>query len=639
MQIEDYAIIGDCRTAALVSREGSIDWLCAPRFDSGACFAALLGTPDNGRWKLAPADQVKIKDIRRRYRPGSLVLETEFATSTGRVRVTDAMAIDSAMPIVARVVEGLHGEVPMRSDLIIRFDYGWIVPWVSWEEGGVSAIAGPDKLRLRSRISHQGEGMTTVADFTVQEGQKLPFSLAWHPSTERAPAGLEADEIIRDADVWWRNWSSRCHGQCNKESDAVIRSLLTLKALTYAPTGGVLAAPTTSLPEQIGGVRNWDYRFCWLRDATFTLLALVNSGYLDEARDWREWLLRAVAGRPEHLQIMYGLAGERRLTELEVEWLDGYEGSKPVRVGNAAFGQFQLDVYGEVADALYQAHRHGLKELDDAWQMSQILLHFLETAWKEPDEGIWEVRGVRRPFVHSKVMAWVAFDRAIRSVERFGLSTDRLDPWRAARKAIHEEVCEKGFDTGLNSFVQSYGSPHLDASLLMIPLVGFLPPDDPRMKGTVAAIEQRLVDRGFVRRYDSDADVDGLPMGEGAFLPCTFWLADNLALQGRRDEAREIYERLLAIRNDVGLLAEEYDPGAKRLLGNFPQAFSHVCLVNTAQPRPGGRRALRAATQTLTRCMSIPNVTSRDDYQLIHHRHRTTRGRSSRRTRGRRRRA
>jgi GH15 family glucan-1,4-alpha-glucosidase len=583
MRIEDYAMIGDCRTAALVSRGGSVDWLCSPRFDSGACFAALLGSPENGHWTLAPAGGVKIKDVRRQYRPGSLVLETEFTTSSGVVRITDAMAIDSATPTVARVVEGLRGEVPIRSELIIRFDYGWIVPWVSSREGGVAAIAGPDELRLRSWVPHRGEGLTTVADFTIKEGQKIPFTLAWHPSTERAPAGLDAEEVIRDADGWWRDWSNRYDARSRNEDQAVVRSLLTLKGLTYAPTGGILAAATTSLPERIGGVRNWDYRYCWLRDATFTLLALVNAGYLDEACEWREWLLRAVAGRPEHLQIMYGLAGERRLTELELEWLDGYEGSKPVRVGNAASGQFQLDVYGEVADALYQAHRHGLRPLDDAWRMGQVLLHFLETAWKEPDEGIWEVRGGRRHFVHSKVMAWVAFDRGVRSVERFGYSADRLDRWKAARDAIHAEVCEKGFDPELNSFVQSYGSPHLDASLLMIPLVGFLPPDDPRMKGTVAAIQQRLVDQGFVRRYDSDADVDGLPPGEGAFLPCTFWLADNLALQGRRNEAREIYERLLAIRNDVGLLAEEYDPVAKRLLGNFPQAFSHVCLVNTAR--------------------------------------------------------
>jgi GH15 family glucan-1,4-alpha-glucosidase len=583
MRIEDYAMIGDCRTAALVGRDGSIDWLCLPRFDSGACFAALLGSPENGRWKLAPADNVEVRKVERRYRPGSMVLETEFYTDSGAVRVTDAMAMDSETPTVARVVEGLRGEVPIRSELGIRFDYGWIVPWVTHHERGISAIAGPDKLRLRSWVESKGEGYVTVANFLVRGGQKVPFTLAWHPSTMKAPAGLDAEGVIHDADDFWRSWSAQCEGDESCNDQAVRRSLLTLKALTYGPTGGIVAAPTMSIPEKIGGIRNWDYRFCWLRDATFTLLSLVNAGYLEEAREWREWLLRAVAGRPDNLQIMYGVAGERRLTEFELDWLAGYEGSKPVRVGNAASGQFQLDVYGEIADALYQAHRHGLCDLDDAWRMSQTILRFLEDACKEPDEGIWEVRGGRRHFTHSKVMAWVAFDRGIKAVEQFGYSAEGVGRWKEARDAIHREVCEKGFDAELNSFVQSYGSPHLDASLLMIPLVGFLPAADTRMMGTVAAIEERLMRDAFVQRYDSPADVDGLPIGEGAFLPCTFWLADNLALQGRRDEAREIYERLLAIRNDVGLLAEEYDPIARRQLGNFPQAFSHVCLVNTAR--------------------------------------------------------
>jgi GH15 family glucan-1,4-alpha-glucosidase len=425
MRIEDYAMIGDCRTAALVGRDGSIDWLCAPRFDSGACFAALLGTPENGRWQLAPSDRVEIQEVRRRYRPGSMVLETEFSTGSGAVRVTDAMAMDSPTPTVARVVEGLRGEVPMRSDIILRFDYGWIVPWVTRQESGVSAIAGPDKLRLRSWVEHRGERFTTVAEFLVKEGQKVPFTLAWHPSAEPAPPGLDAEGVVRDTDAWWRAWSGRCGGQtCGDE--AVVRSLLTLKALTYGPTGGIVAAATTSLPEWIGGVRNWDYRFCWLRDATFTLLALINAGYLDEARDWRQWLLRAVAGRPEHLQIMYGVAGERRLTEFTLDWLEGYEGSKPVRVGNAASGQFQLDVHGEVFDALYQAHCHGLAPLDDAWRVGRVLLRFLEKAWKQPDEGIWEVRGQRRHFTHSKVMAWVAFDRGVRSIEQYNLPADHL---------------------------------------------------------------------------------------------------------------------------------------------------------------------------------------------------------------------
>jgi GH15 family glucan-1,4-alpha-glucosidase len=583
LRIEDYAMIGDCRTAALVGLDGSIDWLCLPRFDSGACFAALLGSPENGRWKLAPADTVEVRKVERRYRPDSMVLETDFTTGTGTVRIIDAMAIDTPTPTVARVVEGLRGEVPMRSELVIRFDYGWIVPWVTGHERGISAIAGPDKLRLRSWVEHQGEGYATVADFTVKEGQKVPFTLAWHPSAGKAPAGLDAQGVIHDADNYWKTWAARCKVDPLREDGAVLRSLLVLKALTYGPTGGIVAAPTTSIPEKIGGVRNWDYRFCWLRDATFTLLSLVNAGYLDEACAWREWLLRAVAGRPDNLQIMYGVDGERRLTEFELEWLSGYEESKPVRVGNAASGQFQLDVYGEVADALYQSHRQGLRPLDDAWRMSQTIIRFLEDAWKEPDEGIWEVRGERRHFTHSKVMAWVAFDRAVKAIEQFRYSSENLERWKAARDTVHSEVCTKGFDNTLNSFVQSYGSPHLDASLLMIPLVGFLPADDPRMIGTVAAIEQRLMRDEFVQRYDSAGDVDGLPKGEGAFLPCTFWLADNLALQGRREEACALYKRLLDIRNDVGLLAEEYDPHAKRQLGNFPQAFSHVCLVNTAQ--------------------------------------------------------
>jgi GH15 family glucan-1,4-alpha-glucosidase len=583
MRIEDYAMIGDRRTAALVGRDGSIDWLCLPRFDSGACFAALLGSPENGRWKLALAENLEVRKVERRYRPGSMVLETDLITASGAVRITDAMAIDTPTPTVARVVDGLRGEVPMRSELVVRFDYGWIVPWVTRHDRGISATAGPDTVRLRSWVEHHGEDYTTVAEFTVREGQKVPFTLSWHPSTEAAPAGLDAEGVIADADIYWRRWSDRCDVGPTCEDEAVRRSLLVLKALTYQPTGGIVAAPTMSIPEKIGGVRNWDYRFCWLRDATFTLLALVSAGYLEEACEWRQWLLRAVAGRPENLQIMYGLAGERRLTELELEWLPGYDGSRPVHVGNAASGQFQLDVYGELADALYQSHRHGLRELDDAWRMSKTILRFLEDAWKEPDEGIWEVRGDRRHFTHSKVMAWVAFDRGVKAIEQFGYDGEYLDQWKAARDAIHREICARGFDPRLNAFVQSYGSPHLDASLLMIPLVGFLPADDPRMFGTVAAIEKRLLRDGFVQRYNSSEDVDGLPTGEGAFLPCTFWLADNLALQGRRDEAREVYRRLLDIRNDVGLLAEEFDPIAGRQLGNFPQAFSHVCLVNTAR--------------------------------------------------------
>ena len=585
MRIEDYAVIGDCRTAALVGRDGSIDWLCVPRFDSGACFAALLGNEENGRWRVAPGEGVEIREVRRRYRPNSLVLETEFVTGSGVLRVTDAMAIDTPTPTVVRLVEGVEGEVPVRSAVTVRFDYGWIVPWVRRADGSTTAIAGPDMVRLRGGVRHEGRGMESVAEFTVKAGQTVPFALVYHPSHEPEPSQTDPVEAVKTADAWWRDWAGKAEGALNGDRDMVTRSLLTLKALTYAPTGGIVAAATTSLPEKIGGVRNWDYRFCWLRDATFTLLAFVSAGYLDEARAWRDWLLRAVAGLPDRLQIMYGVAGERRLTEMEVPWLGGYEGSKPVRAGNAASEQFQLDVYGEIFDALHQAHKHGLATLDDAWRLGRSLLDFVGRAWTEPDEGIWEVRGGRRHFTHSKVMAWVVFDRAVKAVEEFGLPAepDTLGAWRDTRDAIHAQVCREGFDAGLNSFVQSYGSKALDASLLMIPLVGFLPADDPRMLGTVEAIRGRLVDRGFVKRYDSDADVDGLPPGEGVFLPCTFWLADNLAMQGRRDEAVEVFERLLSVANDVGLLAEEYDLDAGRQLGNFPQAFSHVCLVNTAR--------------------------------------------------------
>jgi len=596
LRIEDYAMIGDCRTSALVGRDGSIDWLCAPRFDSGACFAALLGTPENGRWQVAPAPGVTVREVRRRYRPGTLVLETEFRTDSGVVRLTDAMAVNSSTPTVVRVAEGVRGDTPMRSELVVRYDYGSIIPWVQRTEVGVSATAGPDALQFRAGVPHRGEGMTTAAEFTLKEGQKVPFTLAWHPSHETSPPGLDALSAVADADVWWHEWSDRC-GHIDATRDTVLRSLLTLKGLSYRPTGGIVAASTTSLPESIGGVRNWDYRYCWLRDATFALLALVHAGYLEEARAWREWLLRAVAGRPDKLQIMYGLAGERRLNEMEVPWLNGYEGSKPVRVGNAASGQFQLDVYGEVADVLFQAHKCGLASMDDAWRMGQTIIESLETAWKEPDEGIWEVRGPRQHFTHSKVMAWVAFDRIVKGAEQFGreFAPGVLDRWRAARDEVHAQVCRQGFDADLNSFVQAYGSKNLDASLLMIPVVGFLPAGDPRMVGTVAAVQDRLMEQGFLRRYDSGSNIDGLPPGEGAFLPCTFWLADNLALQGKTSEAREVFDRLLAVRNDVGLLAEEYDPAAGRQLGNFPQAFSHLCLVNTArilnnQADPAGNR-------------------------------------------------
>jgi GH15 family glucan-1,4-alpha-glucosidase len=586
LRIEDYAMIGDCYTAALVGRDGSVDWLCLPRFDSGACFAALLGTPDHGRWLLAPAGEVT--KTSRRYRDGTLVLETDYETDGGAVTVTDCMPVRSHAPNLVRVVEGKRGQVKMHTELVIRFDYGSIVPWVQRVHGGISAIAGPDRLVLITPVHLHGENFTTVADFTVAAGQREAFTLMWHRSHEPMPPPVDPWWAVLGTEHWWRHWSGRCTYR-GPWRDAVVRSLVTLKALTYAPTGGIVAAATTSLPEQLGGVRNWDYRFCWLRDATFTLMSLLSTGYLDEAREWRGWLMRAVAGRPAETQIMYGLAGERRLTEMELDWLPGYEGSRPVRVGNAASRQFQLDVYGEVMDALYHARLTGLETLPGAWANAGTLIQFLEEAWRQPDEGIWEVRGPRRHFTHSKVMAWVAMDRAVKAIEKFHLEGP-LDHWKQVRDAIHAEVCAKGFDEQLGSFVQYYGSKELDASLLMIPLVGFLPPEDPRVRGTVEAIRRGLVRDGFVARYHTREGVDGLPAGEGTFLPCTFWLADNLHLLGREAEAKEIFERLLGLCNDVGLIAEEYDPHARRLLGNFPQAFTHVGLVNTAlnlSPAPG----------------------------------------------------
>lgn len=586
-RIEDYAIIGDCETAALVARNGSIDWLCFPRFDSGACFAALLGTPENGRWKLAPAGEVR--SIRRQYREGTLVLETEFQTQEGIVIVTDCMPQRNGLTDLVRMVEGKRGQVPMRMELSIRFDYGWNVPWVRATDEGLWAIAGPDALLLRTSAEMQGEGFHTISDFTVSEGQRVPFALSWYPSHEEAPAEIDVAAAIDETERWWWQWSDRCTYQ-GPWREAVLRSLITLKALTYAPTGGIVAAATTSLPESLGGVRNWDYRYCWLRDATFALYALMIGGYTDEARDWREWLIRAVAGKPSELQIMYGVAGERRLPEMELLWLSGYEGSSPVRLGNAASHQHQLDVYGEVIDALYSARRIGcLEPSENDWRVQESILKFLETDWQQPDDGIWEVRGPQRHFTHSKVMAWVAFDRAVKTLEELRLPQPN-GKWKQIRDSIHEQICREGFDPGLNSFVQYYGAKQLDASLLMMPMVGFLPPTDPRIQGTVQAIQQHLMRGGFVDRYPTLPEVDGLPPGEGVFLPCTFWLADNLALQGRYEEAQEIFERLLALRNDVGLLSEEYCPKENRLLGNFPQAFSHVGLINTARnlSRAGG---------------------------------------------------
>ena len=585
-RIEDYALIGDCQTAALVARDGSIDWLCLPRFDSGACFAALLGTPEHGRWLLAPAGEVR--NVRRRYREGTLVLETEYETDSGAVTVIDCMPPRSREPDLVRLVVGRRGQVPMRMQFVVRFDYGSVVPWVRRIENGIRAVAGPDTVELYTGVPLRGENLTTVADFTVSEGQRVPFVLAWHFCHEPVPPPIDPEETILHTERWWQEWSGRCTYQ-GPWREAVVRSLITLKALTYAPTGGIVAAATTSLPERLGGVRNWDYRYCWLRDATFTLYALISGGYTGEACAWRDWLLRAVAGTPAQLNIMYGLGGERRLTELELDWLPGYEGSRPVRIGNAAYRQFQLDVFGEILDLLHQVRRAGLAPDENAWRVSRALLQFLESAWREPDEGIWEVRGPRRHFTHSKVMAWVAFDRAVKAVERFGLEGPH-ERWRALRDTVHEEVCREGYDVERNTFVQYYGGEGLDASLLMIPLVGFLPASDPRVRGTVEAIERHLVTEGLVARYPTRPDVDGLPPGEGAFLACTFWLADNLALLGRHDDARRLFESLLELRNDVGLLSEQYDPSSHRLVGNFPQAFSHVGLINTARnlSRPGG---------------------------------------------------
>jgi len=572
-------MIGDCHTAALVSKQGSIDWLCFPHFDSAACFAALLGTADNGHWSISPSEP--IRSIRRRYREGTLILETEFDTESGSVTLIDCMTPRNEMPDLLRVVVGTTGQVRMNLELVIRFDYGSVVPWVRRTDHGISAIAGPDKLSLRTQVPLRGENFKTVATFTVAEGQKASFDLTWYPSHQDEPLPMNIDKAIQDTQNWWLEWSDRCsyHG---KWRDAVLRSLITLKALTFLPTGGIAAAPTTSLPELLGGVRNWDYRFCWVRDATLTLHSLLGAGYHAEAREWREWLLRAVAGSPSELNIVYGLRGERRLTELELPWLSGYERSAPVRTGNAAYKQFQLDIFGEVANTLFQCRQAGLKPpKDEGEDVAQLLLEFLETAWGRPDEGIWEMRGPRRHFVHSKMMAWVAVDRAIRSAEQGWFSGD-IARWETLRTTIHEQVCRQGFDAGLNSFVQYFGSKHLDASLLMMPLVGFLPAEDARVIGTVKAIETHLMDNGFVGRYTQDPAVDGIPHGEGKFLACTFWLADNYLLQGRHEDAVRIFQRLLDIRNDVGLLSEEYDPVAKRLLGNFPQAFSHVGLVNTA---------------------------------------------------------
>jgi GH15 family glucan-1,4-alpha-glucosidase len=583
-RIEDYALLGDLQTAALVHRDGSVDWLCFPRFDSGACFAALLGDADNGRWLLAPAEPATST---RRYLHDTLVLETTWQTHDGSVaRVLDFMPPRGKAPDIVRIVEGVQGRVHFRSELTIRFDYGRIVPWVrkrTHEEDTRVAIAGPDALCLRTHAATRGENMSTISELSVDEGERVPFVLTWFPSHEETPEPIDPEQALADTESYWRWWSESCPLELPPEWMALVRrSLIVLKALTYGPTGGIVAAPTTSLPEWIGSVRNWDYRYCWLRDATLTLLALLHCGHGVEADAWRRWLLRAVAGDPADVQIMYGVAGERRLSEFEVTWLAGYEGSRPVRVGNAASEQLQLDVYGEVLDCLYQARVHGVTFDRQAWQIQVALLEHLETAWRDPDQGIWEIRGERRHFVHSKAMAWVAFDRAVRTIEEHGVDGPG-DRWRAIRDEIHREVCEHGFDPELGSFTQSYGSPELDASLLLLPLVGFLPASDARVRGTIEAVERELLQDGFLLRYRTrEEGVDGLPAGEGVFLPCSFWLVDCYELLGRHDEAHELFGRLVGLANDLGLLAEEYDPEAGRLLGNFPQAFTHLALVNTA---------------------------------------------------------
>ncbi len=583
--IEDYALLGDMRTAALVDRNGSVDWMCLPRFDTPSCFAALLGRADHGHWLLRPAGESK--RIERRYSDGTLVLETTHHAEEGSVRLIEFMALDAGTPQLVRIVEGLEGEVPMWMQLVVRFDFGAVVPWARRTDDGTLFIGGPDALRLRTPVRVHGEDFTSVAEFRVRRGERIPFVLSFHPSHEPTAPARDAEEMLAHTARAWQSWSQQCTYQ-GPWRDMVLRSLITLKALIYAPTGGIIAAPTTSLPEALGGVRNWDYRFCWLRDAAYALYALLMTGYRDEAVAWRDWLLRAAAGRPQDLQIVYGVRGDRRLLERELPWLPGYQGAAPVRIGNGAARQFQLDVYGEVMDVLGLGGDFGIDHDDDAWQLQKVLMDFLESNWEKPDEGIWEVRGGQQQFTHSKVMAWRAFDRAAKSVERLGLEGP-VARWRALRERIHTDVCSKGFDAKRNTFVQYYGSQALDASLLIIPLVGFLPATDPRMVGTVAAIERELMSGGLVYRYaTAGSHADGLPPGEGSFLPLSFLYVNNLARQGRKTEAVACFERLLGLANDVGLLSEEYEPALGRMLGNFPQALTHVGLVNSAIELSGG---------------------------------------------------
>ena len=628
-QIEDYALLGDLQTAALVGRDGSIDWLCFPRFDSPACFAALLGTEENGHWRIAPASDGVC--TRRRYRDDTLILESEWDTPDGTVRVIDLMPVRGEAPDVVRIVEGVSGRVPMLGELRLRFDYGHVIPWVRRTGRQLAAVAGPDAAYLRTEAPMEGRDFATFSEFTVSAGERVPFVLTWAPSHRGTPHPVDPIAAVDDTERFWTKWASTCDYD-GRWQDEVRRSLMVLKALTYRPTGGIVAAATTSLPEQLGGPRNWDYRYCWLRDATFTLQALLGAGFVAEAGAWREWLLRAVAGNAADLQIMYGLDGARRLPEYELDWLAGYspngasggigggsakgspgrnggrrrQGSRssggswsapgpasPVRVGNAAAGQFQLDVWGEVLDGLSLSREAGISRDDTAWSMQKALLEYLEGHWKEPDNGLWEMRGPRRDFVHSKVMAWVAFDRMASAVERFPRLDGPAGTWRAIRDEIHADVCARGYDAERNTFTQAYGSAELDAALLMLPQVRFLPWDDGRIVGTVEAVQKELCQDGFVLRYrpGGGASDDGLPGDEGAFLACSFWLADALHGIGRRREARHLFERLLGLANDVGLLAEEYDPATGRQLGNTPQAFSHVGLVNAARHLSGARSA------------------------------------------------
>ncbi|MDP9228566.1 MAG: glycoside hydrolase family 15 protein [Actinomycetota bacterium] len=583
MRIEDYALIGDMHTAALVGSDGSIDWLCLPRFDSGACFAALLGDESHGRWKLAP--DVEISGSSRRYRDDSLVLETEYETPEGSARVIDCMPIRGDEPMVVRIVQGISGTVPMQMELAIRFDYGTTIPWVTASPEGVTAVAGPNALYLRTRLETHGEGLTTISDFTVREGEVASFTLAWNPSHHPEPEAVDPHWAVRRTESWWRKWSRSCSFKGDYEKE-VKRSLMVLKALTYRPTGGIVAAPTTSLPEALGGERNWDYRYCWLRDAALTLDALMLGGYLEEALAFDSWMLRATASHPSQTQVLYGVQGERRVPEEQLDHLPGYEGSQPVRVGNAAAEQFQLDLIGEILDAAFRAREFTGRLVPSGWRRQMTVLRHLEKVWRDEDEGIWEVRGPRRHFTHSKLMAWVGFDRAVRTVERFD-SEGPVDIWRRLRDEIHAQVCDQGYDSKRNTFTQYYGSEELDAATLLIPAMGFLPADDPRVLGTIDAVKAELGRDGLVTRY-STADagdghrVDGLAGQEGVFLPCSFWLADALAMAGREAEARELFERLLGLTNDLGLISEEYDPDSKRLVGNFPQAFTHLALINTA---------------------------------------------------------